>query len=232
MARERRRSAADQTTAIDDEATEVTPPSHQDAGDGGEDVVEATPSPDVDVTPGTTGTSPDAQAGVDEVEPEAEAADAAVAEAIARFESQRRPQSHRDRAVQHAARESMAAIDKFLGLARAKGNPGLERVWVGRVLKHRVKVWQLVYDFDADYAYVARMDRGVYLTAKGQVLFTIADSRPSRRRVAWKCDHRQLDTYLERFAGEHDVLKTPLLHHRRLLEGIARICAEQHLDWR
>ncbi|MEZ5144780.1 MAG: hypothetical protein R2726_20040 [Acidimicrobiales bacterium] len=205
-----------------------------------DDVVEPSRSTDGEPVPPAghetdTETDVDGVAGpegsVEDQGPDAEAADAAVAEAIARFESQRRPRAQRDRAVQHAARESMAAIEKFLGLARAKGNPGREKVWVGRVLKHRVKAWQLVYDFDADYAYVARMDRGVYLTAKGKVLFTVADSRPSRRHVAWKCDHRSLDTFLDRFAGEHDVLKTPLLHHRRLLEGIARICAEQHLDW-
>lgn len=165
-------------------------------------------------------------------EAEAEAADQAVADAIARYSTRAQPGGAREQAVQHAAHESMAAIEKFLGLARASGSPGRESVWVGRVLKHRVKAWQLVYDFDADFAYVARMDRGIYLTTKGTLLFTIADSKPLRRRVAWKTSYRTLDTFLARFAGEHEVLKVPLLHHRRLLEGIARVCAQQHLDWR
>jgi len=165
-------------------------------------------------------------------EEEAEAADQAVAEAIARYSSRPRTAGVRDPAVRHASHESMAAIEKFLGLARAAGNPGREGVWVGRILKHRVKAWQLVYDFDADFAYVARMDRGIYLTKKGKLLFTVGDSRLLRRRVAWKTSYRSLDTFMARFADEHEVMKVPMLHHRRLLEGIARICAQQHLDWR
>ncbi|MFN8039433.1 MAG: hypothetical protein U0Q07_09500 [Acidimicrobiales bacterium] len=164
-------------------------------------------------------------------EEEVEAADQAVAEAIARYSSPARLESPREQAVRHAARESMAAIEKFLGLARAAGSPGREPVWVGRVLKHRVKAWQLVYDFDADFSYVARMDRGIYLTKKGKLLFTVADSKPLRRRVAWKTDHASLDVFLARYTGEHEATKVPMLHHRRLLDGIARVCAEQRLDW-
>jgi hypothetical protein len=231
MARERRRRgggadlAATDQPVTDDERDDESPEAGSERG-GAEQSGRARQGEGPD---DTRGAPPEPGTPTDDAD--AAMADAAVAEAIARIESQRRPASPRDRAVQHAARESMAAIEKFLGLAAAKGNPGREKVWVGRIVKHRVKVWQLVYDFDADYAYVARMDRGVYLTDKGKVLFTVGDSKTWRRRVAWRCDHRRLDTYFERFSGDHDVLKTPLLHHRRLLEGIARICAEQQLDW-
>ena len=67
-------------------------------------------------------------------EAEAEAADQAVADAIARYSTRAQPGGAREQAVQHAAHESMAAIEKFLGLARASGSPGRESVWVGRVL--------------------------------------------------------------------------------------------------
>ncbi len=193
--------------------------------------------PDAEARPEQTGTddapTDDAGPGGPSAIPEAEveAADHAVAEAIARYSTQPRPGGAREAAAGHAARESMAAIEKFLGLARAAGDPGREAVWVGRVLKHRVKAWQLVYDFDADFSYVARMDRGIYLTKKGKLLFTVADSKPLRRRVAWKTAYGTLDTFMARFTAEHEATKVPMLHHRRLLDGIARICAQQHLDW-